>query len=180
MDDKDSCWQGSEQGQNGQDEFGGDGAENSGQNEEIENSEDGFKGYLEHAEKIKKHPLNKIIPLSNEEKEALSNFGNSEQDSNYSEIPKFDLGKDILSAQRSRSAMSRVGPGKDFETKDYESKASKAFDRVRGVGANKPVFNKVISEIVFRDINRYYMGERYEWGHKGRNNQIEMWGLFRA
>lgn len=80
------------------------------------------------------------------------------------DIPKFDLAEEIMAEQRKITAVRRKGPGKKAETEEVQLQSDLA-----GYSINQPTAltleeDKIIAEIVARDIERLCRGDSSDSG----------------
>ena len=78
----------------------------------------------------------------------------SGNESNGSEIPKFDLAEQIMARQRNISATKRSRPEKAVEAQPYEFQANAPENGIDELVTTEPEQCRIISEIVARDIKK--------------------------
>jgi len=76
-----------------------------------------------------------------------------------SEIPRFDLSEDIMAEQRRITAIRRKAPAEKKEPDVQEREVESAGQRFEPVKLGGPREEKIISQIVARDIERLLRGE---------------------
>ena len=116
-----------------------------------------------------KHPINEIIPLTEEEKAALSEFGNFADEQPEKQIPEYNLADQILAAQRNMTSLKRKGPG-DKRGEERVVQEIIEIPAKRKSSANYPRFfegnfSKVLCDIVSKDIVRFSREVYNEWGN---------------
>ncbi|MHC4458032.1 MAG: hypothetical protein ACYS0I_13290 [Planctomycetota bacterium] len=75
------------------------------------------------------------------------------------EIPKFDLAEEIMAEQRKITAIKRKGPGKKIEAQGQERHVEPAGYAIEPPRSASPEQEKIISEIVARDIEKLLRGD---------------------
>jgi len=98
---------------------------------------------------VRANKTSKIEKAESAEKQAVK----PENDSGKSEIPKFDLAKQIISKQRIISTTRRMGPEAKIEPLHKPQTACDG-NGVDQLVTASPEQNRIISEIVARDIER--------------------------
>ncbi|HUT29737.1 MAG TPA: hypothetical protein VMX13_08095 [Sedimentisphaerales bacterium] len=79
--------------------------------------------------------------------------------SQKSEIPRFDLAEDIMAEQRRITAIRRKAPAEKKEAQVQELQVEAAGRRFEPVSPGGPQEEKIIAQIVARDIERLLRGE---------------------
>ena len=74
-------------------------------------------------------------------------------------IPKFDLAEDIMAQQRKVAAMKRKAPSPKIETKEEKPRIESADHGIERPVPELPEQDKIIAEIVARDIEKLCRGE---------------------
>ena len=74
-------------------------------------------------------------------------------------IPKFDLAEDIMAQQRKVAAMKRKAPSPRIETKEEKPRIESAGHGIERLVPELPERDKIIAEIVARDIEKLCRGE---------------------
>jgi hypothetical protein len=90
-------------------------------------------------------------------KDTAAKSGNNEQEK--PEIPSFDLAEDIMAEQRKITAIRRKAPGKKIEAQQSEHQAQPADNTIEQPTQAMSEREKIIAEIVARDIERLYGGD---------------------
>lgn len=94
------------------------------------------------------------LPVDEAEEPAGDVKGPSEEEKRESEIPRFDLGEGLMAEQRKSTAGKRRRPGKKAAAEaEKKAEAAKDTDKERGLEEDR-----IIAEIVARDIERLYGG----------------------
>jgi hypothetical protein len=74
-------------------------------------------------------------------------------------IPKFDLAEDIMAQQRKVAAMKRKAPSPRIETEEEKPRIESADHGIKRPVPELPERDKIIAEIVARDIEKLCRGE---------------------
>jgi len=75
------------------------------------------------------------------------------------EIPKFDLAEQIMAEQRKITAIRRKAPGKKTKTPDQWPRIQSTGYAIKQPPPTLPEYERIIAEIVARDIEKLYRGD---------------------
>ena len=87
-----------------------------------------------------------------------------------SEIPTFDLAEQIMAEQRKITAVKRKAPRKKIEVQETESKAEGVGHSIGRARAARSEEDRIIAEIVARDIEKLCGGDTVSGGGKDLKN----------
>jgi hypothetical protein len=97
------------------------------------------------------------LPVDEAEEPAGDVKGPSEEEKREAEIPRFDLGKELMAEQRKVTAGRRRRPGEKAAA-EAEKKAEPVRDTAKERDLEEAEEDRIIAEIVARDIERLYRG----------------------
>ena len=97
------------------------------------------------------------LPVDEAEEPAGDVKGPSEEEKREGEIPRFDLGEGLMAEQRKSTAGRRRRPGEKAAA-EAEKKAEPVRDTTKERDLEEAEEDRIIAEIVARDIERLYRG----------------------
>ena len=108
---------------------------------------------------IEPTPSQKTVPLL-KPASSVNKKEKAETLQEKTEIPRFDLAEEIMAEQRKITAIKRKAPGKKSKAEDAEPEAEPVGHIIERPPPALPDQDRIIAEIVARDIERLCRGDR--------------------